>query len=457
MGRVMTFAKELRLTMGSKIESAVFYGLLVIILLTSIPNGTVDAWLVSMLVFLVFLAVAMRVIEAVLTQRFALAEPLMLSPLIGILLLTGYHYYSSAGSANRYEIREFFLTFLAITLLLETLFRYTTKTKRLSYLIYVVIIVGMGSALFGLVRQMFRVDELFLVKLAIGPNAGYGQFINRNHFAFLMEMTIGLLIGLALQAKLSDIWKLLSWVAIGTISLATILVNSRGAIVSILAQGVFAVFLFFVVRRSGEISEDLKNPVERPAARNLKAIVVSLMVAAIFLVVGFFTVALIGGDSVANRIESIKTEVQVSEDKKVRRREIWQSTWELIKENRVAGVGFGVYSSAITKFDKANGNWTLEQAHNDYLEVLAGGGIIAFSFLLAFLALVIRRVRKRLRYGSPLERASCFGSAIGIFGIMLHSFVDFGLHVMINSLLLIVLIVIACAKFPRTDEIAESN
>ena len=38
------------------------------------------------------------------------------------------------------------------------------------------------------------------------------------------------------------------------------------------------------------------------------------------------------------------------------------------------------------------------------------------------------------------------GALVGIFGVAIHSFVDFGLHMTINALVLFVLIVIAVYK-----------
>jgi hypothetical protein len=41
----------------------------------------------------------------------------------------------------------------------------------------------------------------------------------------------------------------------------------------------------------------------------------------------------------------------------------------------------------------------------------------------------------------------------GIFGVLLHSMVDFGLHIIINALIFIVLVVIATARIPQFEEL----
>jgi hypothetical protein len=40
-------------------------------------------------------------------------------------------------------------------------------------------------------------------------------------------------------------------------------------------------------------------------------------------------------------------------------------------------------------------------------------------------------------------RAACLGALTGMFGVVVHSFVDFGLHITINALLFLTLLVIA--------------
>jgi len=64
---------------------------------------------------------------------------------------------------------------------------------------------------------------------------------------------------------------------------------------------------------------------------------------------------------------------------------------------------------------------------------------------LLFLGLIVRRVVQRFSDRGRLEKAIGFGAALGMFGVFLHSFVDFGLHVQINSLVFVLLIVLATA------------
>ena len=62
-------------------------------------------------------------------------------------------------------------------------------------------------------------------------------------------------------------------------------------------------------------------------------------------------------------------------------------------------------------------------------------------------------VQERVRASSPApnfkplesrDRAACLGGLAGIFGLAIHSFVDFGLHITINALVFLALTVWPC-------------
>ena len=125
-------------------------------------------------------------------------------------------------------------------------------------------------------------------------------------------------------------------------------------------------------------------------------------------------------------------------------------TWEMIKDHPIVGVGFGGYWIAITKYHKASGEVTPQEAHNDYLELLSSGGLIGVAIGLWFILGFGKSVLTRLRYGDPLLSALSIGALAGIFAVAIHSIVDFGLHITINALLFVTLMVIATVTIPPT-------
>jgi O-antigen ligase len=110
------------------------------------------------------------------------------------------------------------------------------------------------------------------------------------------------------------------------------------------------------------------------------------------------------------------------------------------------GVGMGAYWVAVPGFHDAAGIMKPQEAHNDYLELLASGGLAGLAIGLWFAVVVFRRVRGNLKSVNLFRRAACFGATIGIVGVAVHSLLDFGLHMIANALLFTTLIVIATSN-----------
>jgi O-antigen ligase len=164
-------------------------------------------------------------------------------------------------------------------------------------------------------------------------------------------------------------------------------------------------------------------------------LIVALLTAAVF------AIAFVGGDPFVARIDSVPDEFNRSTaDSYVLRQSIWRATWDLIKDHPVAGSGFGGYWIAITKYHHASGEITPQQAANDYLELLAGGGVIGFAIAI-WLAVILGRVaRSKLCRTSAYSRAATLGALAGILTVAVHSLVDFGLHITINAFVFAVLV-----------------
>jgi O-antigen ligase len=157
------------------------------------------------------------------------------------------------------------------------------------------------------------------------------------------------------------------------------------------------------------------------------------------LIVGAFWM---GGQSLALKFEG---NAIASDVDGVTRREIWHSTWSVFKDHLVTGVGFGAYFLAITDRQIGSGKVRIEQAHNDYLDLAANGGIIAVLLAAWFVLMVIWRAKSSLRSRDFYRRAVALGALAGILSVGVHSIVDFGLQVTGLALVFGALIVIAIA------------
>jgi O-antigen ligase len=118
----------------------------------------------------------------------------------------------------------------------------------------------------------------------------------------------------------------------------------------------------------------------------------------------------------------------------------------------ITGVGLGGYWIAITAYHDASGLMTPQEAHNDYLELLASGGLVGFAIGVWFVVMVVRAVRANLAINTGYTRALRLGAVLGIIGVAAHSLVDFGLHILVNAIVFLSLISIATSKGRQTDD-----
>ena len=435
-----------------------FYGLLLTILLFSIPYGTVEVWHKSLLVLMISILGGFRVIDGIRGGTFRIVAPMLVLPLVGILGLAviqtiPWPGFASAISVDPYETKSFILILGGLIVAGEILVLYTNSINRLKVLIGLVIAVGVGSAVFGSARELFLDRQSDLLSSYLQADQGFAQFINRNHFAVLMEMSFGLLLGILIKGELSEKLRFVGWVLSGIMIYSIIAANSRGGLMSLAGLSGFAVFVH-VITRHDPSTKKYERFGRIPAVGNMTVRKTLAAVGLCGLVLGLIvvTIAFVGGDTVVTRIEKLGGEVETINSTRVNRNLIWNSTLDLIKDKPILGSGFGGFGAAIPTFDGSSGKFSLKQAHNDYLEILANGGLIAFALFACFGALVVGRISKNLRSRYSFRRSCCFGAAIGMFGVLIHSFVDFGLHIMINAMIFTVLVVIATVNLDRAKE-----
>lgn len=448
------------------LEGAIFYVLLSLVALAAIPYGTVHEWWDSLLQCVVFALAALWAVEGLPAGKWFVREHLLLAPLVPLL---GFVFLQAiplgrdevAGvevwrtlSADPYETRLAAFRFLALILVAAMLFRYTSSRRRLAALAYVVLGVGIASALFGLARDAMHRDGEGFILPNLQPQLGYAQFINNNHFALLMEMCLGLLLGFAAGGGRRRGVRLLLCLSAAALLLTALLRStSRGGIFSAAGQIVFIALLWGVATSSRRRQEDHRVAGAR-RWNVLSPLVVRLALTACLLCVAGLCAVWVGGDKLKQRMETLRGEVGAhgaGNRDYPRRIEMWRATWQMIKDRPLAGTGFGGYWLAIHRHYDATGISSPEQAHNDYLELLASGGIFAFAAAAMSVGIFIKRARECLRSRDTFRRAACFGALTGLFGVALHSFVDFGLHITANALVFTALVVIAAALV-RTDE-----
>jgi O-antigen ligase len=439
------------------LDRIVFYGLLTTIVVTAVPYGSAQLWWTALFECLIFVLAIVALVDLIITKDTLPAGSSIAFPLLVLclfLLFQSLPLFASDNSviqnlrlsisADPFTTQLLAVKLFALIVTGVLLLRYADTEARVRTLVYVVIAVGVASGLLGILRRTSGGPNWFFPLPR--PELGFAQFVNRNHFGFLMEMTFGVALGFAVKST-RDYRRWLLFLPIAAfLWISLVIANSRGAILASLCQVLFLGLLVdpakYFVDRSHEAPMKHLQTAGRWAVR--------VIVAVVLIVVFAVGLSWVGGERVTSNIELASTaydQPALETRANARRKQIWSATWNMFKSHPVFGTGLGGYWIAITKYHDASGEMTPQEAHNDYLEVLASGGLVGATLIVWFVARLANYSRGLVR--SATMSAAALGALIGICGVLIHSFFDFGLHIMANAVVFSVLIVIGIIN-PRS-------
>jgi O-antigen ligase len=261
----------------------------------------------------------------------------------------------------------------------------------------------------------------------------FGPFVNRNHFATwaLMACPLAagyLMAGLAARKPSDRLTGTLvaffhwlgtsaAWVgaAAAVMTLALVISTSRSGIFALAAT--LAVTTWLVRRR---------------LTRQIRTSSVIVLVALAAIVAAFVNV-----EPLLLRVDET---IAVGAGG---RPEIWQETLRLVRQFWLTGAGLGGYQSAMLVSQQANRSVFINQAHNQYLHLLAEGGVLVAAPVLCAAAAFIRLFAKRL----SRDRSSLvwlrIGGGAAILAVALQGLWETGLRIPANGVLFAIAAAIA--------------
>ena len=445
------------------LDRVVFYGLMALIVLTAIPYGTVHPWSRALFQCSVFALTLIWIVHGLVSGSWRVGNLRLILPIGALVLLAlvqslTWWQVDSAGlkvgyslSSDPFESWVFVFRTSALVLAALLLIRFTSTRNRLTILIHTIIGVAVLSALFGIARQSLQHSQGFVLPL-LRPGLGFGQFINKNHFPYLMEMAMGLVAGVVLMSGKGRERIPLYLAALLGLWAALVLSLSRGGLMAMTAQAIFAVLLFANSRRARKTDKDEIESSRFGWTRSLAVKVIMAATLLAFIVAGIVWLA---GDKLSAGVESAAAEMTAVDRTELhegsRRRDIWRASWLMFKAYPITGAGLGGFWTELPYYHQASGVTTPQQAHNDYLEVLASGGLLGAALLIWFVVVLIKQARQSVRASEGFQRAAVLGAMVGLVGVGVHSLVDFGLHITSNSLVFVAMLaIISLDPLPRT-------
>jgi len=287
---------------------------------------------------------------------------------------------------------------------------------------------GLTISVIALLARAYSPDLIygFWNPGAISPP--YGPFVNRNHMGTWLVLALPLVMGY-IFARFDDrarrgsfaaaIDTRMIWLmgAAGMMFVAIIVSLSRSAAVGTLSSGVF--FGAFAGKRR---------------SRGWWGV---LATAAVFVLI---VAAIPGSVDLGLRFQEPQAPLTSTA---WARTQIWRETLPIIRDFPLTGTGAGSFRTAMLVYQQSDRRLFFNQAHDQYLQFAAEGGVILIVPLICAAVLFGRAAARRLSEDRTPMVWIRAGAAAGIVGVLVQSIWETGLRLPANGLLFAALCAIA--------------
>lgn len=290
-----------------------------------------------------------------------------------------------------------------------------------------VVAIGTFEALYGLAEYLSGHQQIFGYRKRHYIHMVTGSYINKNHFAGLMEIALPLAVGMYWDSAragrharsfrswiitLSDAGRgagRLLLLAAGLMASALLLSFSRSGI-TFCALAVAGMFLWLGWRQRG-------------ASLRLALTLVTVLV--ILAPLAWFG---------RNEIVASFSRLPSQEEEAGGRVDTWRSTLALIKDYPLLGAGLGTFEDVFPHYVAPSTRLHFDHAHNDYLEFASGIGTpAALAGVVVVLWLLITALSASASAGAHAGLLA--GGVAGVFALVMHEVSDFNLTIPANAVL----------------------
>jgi O-antigen ligase len=413
---------DLRRERAALAEKALLYGTFGLLLFLPLAFGAVEPWSIFLMeagsAALFLLWIVKQTLDREMTIR---GNPVFLPMgVFGLLITSQIVFRQTAYPHDTISLALLYFSYALLCFLAgQTLIKGSqARTLALVFSLY-----GAGVAGFALLQGVASNGKLYWIRQ---PRMGgwiYGPYVNHNHYAGLMEMLVPIPLVLALTRMASSRTRAVAGAAAAVMAGTIFLSGSRGGMLAIVTEFVILAALLVKQKRS------LRT-----------AIGVGVFLA---IVAGLLT--WIGGAELSKRIATItSSHSEITNDV---RAYINRDGLKMFLKKPVLGWGLGTFPVVYPEFRTFYTNFFVNQAHNDYLQLLVETGVLGFATMLWFLGtLYFSAIRKIKNWPSEISGAVALSCVLGLSGILVHSAVDFNLQIPANAALFYVLCTLAAAE-----------
>jgi O-antigen ligase len=432
----------------TRLNKLAFFLICATVVFTTLAYGTVHPQIIVGFYFVTSCLALLWAADSIASKTFRISRHLLQIPLVllGVYALiqvipigsfvdaSGIKSIPRTISIDPFATQVTALHIFTLCIFFATALVFIESASRLKRLATVLTIFGFVYAFYAILQSVLSPEAIYGI---YKPQAiPFGSFVNRNDFAAVIVMLVSVPLGLLFTGAIARDKKLLYVIAIALMATSLLLCNSRGGLIAIFAEIIFLVIL--TTRTKGKKNFVLK------AALSL-----------LLIVGGIAGAVFVGGETSLSRFAESAKEIDAPPET-TSRFHIWSVTTKVIADNIPLGAGLGAFPQAYSKFDTLGGYQRVEQAHNDYLQILADAGIVGLILGGVFLYVFFRQGIESIYIDNTFRRGIAVGAFAGCFGVLVHSLFDFVLHVTAVSVIFITLLAMLIASSREyTDDIRD--
>jgi O-antigen ligase len=325
---------------------------------------------------------------------------------------------SAYGYVTKYELLQYVSYGIVLLIAAECVQGEAARKKFCSALI----VFGVLYAFFALAQELTPNGKIFWFYTPRFHGSIYGSYVNHDHYAGLMEM----LVPVPLVVSMGHLFKggKRALIALSAVLMAStiFLSGSRGGMIAFVLEIVLFGALTLVQRRNPRVAFGL---------------VTVCVLALAFLV-------FLGKGRVLGRLGDLGPGIRLN---------ITKDCLRMFSHRPVWGFGLGTFPAIYPSYRTFYTNLFVNEAHNDYAQVLVETGLLGFGAMLWFLISLYRRgLPTSRRWEFKWDGALSLAALLGCTGILFHSFVDFNMQIPANAALFYALCALAASALsPRSS------
>jgi O-antigen ligase len=406
------------------LSSIVSYGLISLLLFAPLAFGAVESWSIFALELGATLLFVLWVLwQARRRELHILGNPLFLPMLVFAALIAAQ--LATGRTSYPFQTRSSAILYCAYGLICFLLVQTLRHTHQVRILAWLVSGYGAAVAIFALIQGVSSNGKLYWIRVPRSGGWIYGPYVNHNHYAGLMEMLLPVPLVVAL-ANTNKSRRVTAAVVAAIMATTIFLSGSRGGMLAFAVQMVIVAAVLIRQKQGRKMAVTLG--------------------VFLFLTVGMLT--WLGGGELTHRMASMRPDVHPDVSGTMRIN-IDRDALRMFLHKPVLGCGLGTFPIAYPEYRSFYTNVFVNEAHNDYLQLLVEMGALGFAVMLWFVGISYYRGIKKMRnWTKDPNGGIALAALLGITGIMVHSFVDFNLQIPANAAFFYVLCTVA-AMPPR--------